>query len=54
MGLIKEEVYVMFKQFYQNAVSPKSLTFLSVALIPKVEPLMELGYFRLISLLGSL
>lgn len=53
-GLIEDEVFVMFDQFFHNVVLHKSLTSFFVALVPKVKCLLKLGDFRLISLLGSL
>lgn len=52
-GLIKEEVCVMFDQFFQNVVLFKSLTSFFVVFIPKVESPLYLGDFGHISLLGS-
>lgn len=52
--LIKEEVGVLFDQFYVNGTLPKSFSYYFLALIPKVDCPFALGDFRPISLLRSL
>ena len=52
--LIKNEVRIMFDQFYANEVLPKSMLAFFVTLIPKVSSPLELKDFRPISLLGCL
>lgn len=52
--LIKEDVCIMFNQFFKNEVLPKRPASFFVALIPKVENSLEFGEFKPISLLGSL
>ena len=52
--LMKDEVIIMFDQFYANEVLPKCMLAFFVTLIPTVSSPMELKDFRSISLLGSL
>jgi hypothetical protein len=52
--LLKDEVRIMFDQFFENASLPKSFASYFVALIPKVKSPFSLDEFRPISLLGSL
>ena len=52
--LMKNEVRIMFDQFYANEVLPKALLSYFVALIPKINSPQELKDFRPISLLGCL
>ena len=51
--LMKNEVRIMFDQFYANEVVPKSILSYFVALIPKVSSPIALEDFRPISLLGT-
>lgn len=52
--LIKDEVRIMFDQFYVNEVVPRGRLAYFVALISKVSSPMGLKDYRPISLLGSL
>lgn len=53
-ALIRDEVYLIFSQFFDKYVLPRSLTSFFVALILKMESPLELVEFRPISLQGSL
>ncbi|KAK2446576.1 hypothetical protein QL285_017365 [Trifolium repens] len=52
--LLKDEVNLLFQQFYDNELLPKSFSSYFVALIPKVKSPFELNDYRPISLLGCL
>jgi hypothetical protein len=52
--LMKSEVNILFQQFYDNELLPKSFSSYFVALIPKVKSPFELIDYRPISLLGCL
>jgi hypothetical protein len=52
--LLKEEVIVMFDQFFGNARLPNGLLSYFITLIPKVACPSTLGEFRPVSLLGCL
>jgi hypothetical protein len=53
-NLLKNEVRILFDQFYGNASLSKSFSSYCVALIPKVKSPLALNEFRPISLLGGL
>jgi hypothetical protein len=52
--LIKDEVGIMFDQFYASEVLPKNMLAFFVTLIPKVSSPLELKDYRPICLLGCL
>jgi hypothetical protein len=52
--LMKDEVRIMFHQFYGNSVLPRSFLSCFVVLIPKVDEPFALKDHRPISLLGCL